>query len=187
MASKQEKRQGIVVSQLFVVCECLFLLCSDSIFPRPSSDFFISADMGQAHQYVQEGDLILHLGKMPSDKCHSLPTPVRGITASAITGRSQILMPALLGSMETCQLFPFPLCIPTSIPGFVRRWRGWMFLSLRFGQEKERGSFGSETQDINYMLVGSPVGCADHCIYQNILGCIFWHGVSVPCPTVFAW
>lgn len=52
-----EKKEGIAVLQLFVVCKCLFLLCSDSVFPRPSSDFFISADVGQAHQYVQEGDL----------------------------------------------------------------------------------------------------------------------------------
>lgn len=62
-----------------------------------------------------------------------------------------------------------------------------MFLSLRFGQEREQNSSGSETRDINYMLVGSPVGHADHCMYQNNLGCFFWHGISALCLNMFAW
>jgi len=62
-----------------------------------------------------------------------------------------------------------------------------MFLSLRLGQEKEQDSSGSEAQDINYMLVGSPEGHADHCAYQNNLGCFFWHGISAPCLNMFAW
>lgn len=56
-ASKKKKKKKSVVLQLFLVCKCLFLLCSDSIFPRLSSDFFISAEVGQTHLYVQEGGL----------------------------------------------------------------------------------------------------------------------------------
>lgn len=62
-----------------------------------------------------------------------------------------------------------------------------MFLRLRFAHEKEQDSSGSETWDINYMLVGSPAGHADHCMYQNNLGCFFWHDASAPCLNMFAW